>query len=142
MGLQYGDIYPGIIDLNLYEILWEGPVNFPLWLVRDLICMVLISPLIFYFIRYFKVFGVILLGALYVFVLEPPIIGFSMTAIFFFSLGAYFSLEKQDLLQVFEKIKLVSFILMLVFLILALKNNGNEIHEYYVRVFILFGVIS
>lgn len=142
MGLQYDEIYPGIMSSNLYKILWEGPVNFPLWFIRDLICMVLISPIILYFIRYFKLFGVILLGALYVFVIEPPIIGFSMTAIFFFSLGAYFSLEKQDLLKLFEKIKLISFLLMLVFLFLALKNYGNENHEFYVRIFILFGVIS
>lgn len=38
---------------GLYELFW-APANFPLWFLRDLIIMVAVSPLLYYFIKYLK----------------------------------------------------------------------------------------
>lgn len=142
LGKPIDEDFGVLMNSGWYHNIWEVPINFPLWYLRDLICMVLISPLIVFYIKYFKGFGIITLAILYLALIEIPIPGLSMTAIFFFSLGAYFSLEKRDMLQLFSKIKITAYVVTLLFLILSLKTNGTDYHEYFLRVFILTGVIS
>lgn len=142
MGLSAEPEFATLKESSLLYMFWSGPWNFPLWFVRDLICMILISPLILYFIKYLKHYGVILLAILYLTQIGKDIPGFSLTAIFFFSLGAYFSLEKKNMLQLFYQLKIPAFILAIVFLFTALKYNPEPSHEYFVRLFILFGVIT
>lgn len=129
-------------ELNLYQIFWYYPINFPLWFVRDLICMILLTPLVYFFIKYFKHYGIIGLGILYLTIKEPFVPGISLTSVFFFSLGAYFAIENKDLLKVFDKLKYPALILMLLFLFISLGHNGQDIQEYYLRVFIICGVVS
>jgi len=142
LGWDTDEIFLFHIESDVYRVFWAVPINFPLWFVRDLICMVIISPLILYYIRYFKHIGIIFLGILYMAAIEPDIPGFSMSAIFFFSLGAYFSLEKKDLLLVFNKLKYPALIVMLMFLVYSLSRNGKFGQEHILRIFIVSGVIT
>jgi len=127
---------------NLYNIFWGLPANFPLWYIRDLLCMIVLSPLIYFFLKYLKRYGIIILAVLYVGSFDTNVPGLSLTAIFFFSLGAYFSIEKKDILYVFNKIKSPAYLLMICFLVLSLANNGQQYQEYFLRIFILTGVVS
>lgn len=142
LGKPVDDDFGILMDAGFYHNIWEVPINFPLWYLRDLIVMVLISPLIVYFIKYFRAYGIMGLAILYLAFIEIPVPGFSMTAIFFFSLGAYFSLEKRDMLKLFDKVKYPAMVLTFLFLCLALNASGTDYHEYFLRVFILAGVIS
>ncbi len=142
VGLGPEESYDFILGSSFFDLFWGLPINFPLWYVRDLLCMMILSPLIYLLIRYTKYFGVIGLAALYFLQVESQVPGLSTTAIFFFTLGAYFAVEKIDVLALFDKFKYPAYILTLVFLVLSLKHNGLPDQEYYLRPFIFFGVFS
>ncbi|MFD1771926.1 acyltransferase family protein [Sphingobacterium suaedae] len=134
--------YNGFFETSIYQLFWGMPINFPLWYIRDLVCMMLLSPCIFLLMRYTRWYGLLILGIAYLFVWELPITGVSTTALFFFSVGAYFAINRIDFLYLFDRIKVPSLVLSLVFLFAALSQNGKENHEYLVRLFIVFGVAT
>ena len=70
---------------NPIYIFWTGPINLSLWFIRELILVVILSPLVYLLVRYCRIFGVLALGALWIFKIGPA-------PIFFFSLGAWFSI--------------------------------------------------
>lgn len=73
------------------------PVNGPLWFVRNLILAVLASPLIWLYVRYTKMVGLVFL---FLFTISGVSLGilFLEKSIFFFTLGAYFSLNKRNMI--------------------------------------------
>lgn len=62
-------------------VFWKGPVNLSLWFIRELIVVVILSPLVYLLVRYLRWWGVLALGVLWAFKLGPM-------PIFLFSLGA------------------------------------------------------
>lgn len=72
------------------------PINSPFWFIRDLIVVILLSPLICFAIKKIGVYVVIALGLLWIFnpwFYEP---GLSTVSFFFFSAGAYFSMYQKN----------------------------------------------
>lgn len=49
-------------------VFWTGPVNLSLWFIRDLIIACLMAPLFYLLVRYTRVWGVLALGAVWIFV--------------------------------------------------------------------------
>ncbi|MDR1004717.1 MAG: acyltransferase [Prevotellaceae bacterium] len=83
--------------LNLFWDHGTGmPICYQFWFIRDLIIVILFTPILHVYIKYCKVFGVLALGVLYLFSLWFAVPGFSITAFFFFSFGAWFSINKHD----------------------------------------------
>lgn len=84
----------------------SGPVLLPFWYMRDLIMMVVISPIIFWLVKEAKIIFLILLLAIYVFDIRVSWMSGTFTcASLFFSLGAYFAIKKQDFTDVHWKWK-------------------------------------
>lgn len=127
---------------SLYNIFWGTPANFPLWYMRDLICMMLLMPVLYGYLKTTKIYGVLILLVLYLSVIESGIPGLSTTAIFFFSVGGYFALFKKDILEFCNSQRRVSMLFALLMLVVATSLNGTPWHEYAVRIFIIFGIIS
>ncbi|WP_288360220.1 acyltransferase [uncultured Bacteroides sp.] len=124
------------------ELFWLGPVDFPLWYLRDLICMSLCAPLFYCLFRYLGRYGLLALLALYLTTWETRVPGFSMTAFFFFGAGAYWGIHKENLLRLSLEFSYESGIGALLLLCCAIYNNGHELGEYLVRLFIPFGIVS
>jgi surface polysaccharide O-acyltransferase-like enzyme len=154
-----------IFEANLYEkgflsIFWNysswlnfvtdqtfyGPGLLPLWYLRDLILTVIITPFIYYFIQRTKLFGIILIGLLYYFQLGFEILNYNLNqliaAVFFFSVGGYFSLNSKNIILEFRKIKNLSFALSSVFLVLSIYFFQTEIFRFILPIYIIFGIIS
>lgn len=88
---QYSGFYHSLLNIPLgyVDLLDTGyPYDFALWFVRNLIILVLVSPLLSVMFRYFRIFVLPLLYAVNVF---APIEVFNITdSLCFFALGASF----------------------------------------------------
>ena len=122
-----------------------GPYLMTLWFVRDLFVMALISPIVYHFVKYTKIWG---LGVLFFFFYTKIWIGipgyssrFFLTAFFFFSMGAYFSVNRKNLVITLRKYQVVW--LTLAFITLALSAFCQyNLKKFVHPIFILSGVIS
>lgn len=92
------------------------PINTPLWFVRNLIIVVVCTPIIHWFLKKTKYVFLILLGVLWFFAdwLQIRLYAFDI-AFFFFSLGAYMSIYQKDMFAVFGRFFKASIVLYLVF---------------------------
>ncbi len=68
-------------------VFWKGPINMSLWFIRELIVVVILSPLVFLLVRYLGWWGVLALGVLWGFKACPA-------PWFFFSAGACLGVRK------------------------------------------------
>lgn len=72
----------------------SAPVLLPLWFVRDLMLAVLLSPLVWWLLRRLGAVVPLLLGVACHLDLWPNFCGVSLSGLFFFSLGAAFSVPR------------------------------------------------
>ncbi|KAA6328151.1 hypothetical protein EZS27_022923 [termite gut metagenome] len=121
----------------------EGyPICYQFWFIRDLMIVVLCTPLIFGVIKYLRLYGIIILGILWYFGLWFSIPGFSITAFFFFSLGAWFSINKCNFVQ--DSNHRYYYLFILLYPVLALTDlftKGVEWNTYIHPAGILAGII-
>lgn len=84
-------------------------LNAPLWFIRDLMVIVLITPILYQLIKHLKHYFVIILGIMWFSTLIvnmdniPSIVNSMLVGIFFFSYGAYMSIHKRDMLVEFGR---------------------------------------
>lgn len=122
----------------------SGPVLIPMWFIRDLMVVVLITPVIYYIIRKLKLWALLILCFCYITGIWPYIHGFSVTAVFFFSLGAYFSINKLNIVNELRKFRVYTFSLYLPMVVLMMLLNGNHttIGGNLYQLYIIVGVIT
>lgn len=72
------------------------PINYPLWFIRDLMVLVVFSPLVYAMVRYLRQYALALLGFLWLIYDGASSPGLSPTAWFFFSLGAFYSVHRRN----------------------------------------------
>lgn len=99
-----------ITDYSLLDWLWSFwdtsqvnphsekslPVNSPFWFIRDLIVVVLFSPIFYILIKKLRTYAVIILGLLWIFNPFFYLPGLSTVSFFFFTAGAYFSINNKN----------------------------------------------
>ena len=141
IGLGYDSGIDYIKSTSWSTIMWNDPINFPLWYLRDLICMTLLAPLFYIWLRFTRYIGIILLFIFYLSPLEINIPGFSSTAIFYYGLGAYMGIYKVDILSFCNKRQQWYYLLAAFLLIIAICTNGREGHILVEKLFIPFGII-
>lgn len=76
-----------------------APIQQPLWFMRDLMLIVLLSPLIYGLLRRGGWWKLLVLGAVYYTGLWPNPGGISFMGIWYFSLGAWFSITRRDVVS-------------------------------------------
>jgi len=131
---DYGFVHYNVLD---HPISYYFPYNPPLWYIRDLIMMVFLSPIIYYFLKYAKLYGVIILGILFFTEIGINKPGFSSDAFFFFSFGAYFSIHGKNLIVEIKKMKTIWLFFSIIFLIFSLFHK-----LIFFKLFIIFGSIT
>ena len=122
--------------------LW--PIDGPLWFIRNLIILVIFSPIIQYFVKKTGIIGLLILGILYYFRWWIKIPGFECIGFMFLSLGAFFSIKKIDFASLFQNYRqlITCFALpSLVGMVLTYGNN-NAIYIKLCDFFTLFGSAS
>jgi surface polysaccharide O-acyltransferase-like enzyme len=107
------------------------PVNMPLWFIRDLMILVLISPLIWFLLKKTRGWG-ILLFTIWWFPAHDKFFGFGADSLFFFSLGALFAMKQVNFVQLARKYAIPLYIaagVMLVVDYLVMYRNYMQYHE-------------
>lgn len=83
------------------------PIDFPFWFIRDLMLLVICTPFIYSLIKHLKVLFVAFVGVVWCFGLGKYIglPGLCHQSIFFFPLGAYFSINRINFVEWAHKAK-------------------------------------
>ena len=133
----------GISTNNILQI--NFPHNYALWFIRDLMIVVLSTPILYYLIKKTKFYLITFLCIAWFFVgvfQEYGRIEQLLSAFSFFYLGAYFSINKKDLLITFNKLFIPSIILYLIFSIGCIICNiyDLDLFNYFKRANIIVGL--
>lgn len=108
------------VSETMYEANKLLPINVPLWFIRDLLIMVICAPLLYQLVKRTKIAIVAILGILWgahqVGISFP--FYFPYAAAFFFSWGAYMSINGIDMIAEFGKYAKTSLALYIIFSIL------------------------
>lgn len=124
------------------------PTNYPLWFIRDLMILVLFSPVIYWLTKKLKWVFVISIGLLHMFEVVPVMPGLCVEVIFYFSLGAMFSIHKIAFANILKDKALPLTIAYATMLLLReLQHHGIDLHfEYFPisisRLMVITGVLA
>ena len=126
------------------------PADMPLWFLRDLIVIIILSPLIYFLIKHLRSAIIILLGIWWFSHIEPKPFGFGADTVFFFSLGAWFAINKIDFIEstkkFMPKVYIITVILMISDFIIVndlFSETGRMGYNWYIfNAFIFTGALS
>lgn len=76
------------------------PICYQFWFIRDLIVVVILSPIIYWIIKKMPI-AIAVIGILWFSDIWPNIIGLGAVSVFFFSLGGWLSINRDKLLKLF-----------------------------------------
>lgn len=110
------------ISMFLYECLIK-PAGFHLWFLRDLLLLVLASPIIYICVRYLRLIFLII-------ILSTTFINYDFSSILYFSLGAYLALGNYSTKHINKPLKHLLFILSGIYFCLGLTVAVFDIKLY------------
>lgn len=156
LNLSWYNILMSFIDIYQHEGIvkrcsFDGafyPIDLPLWFVRDLIIVVFFTPIIYWVILKCKIYSVLCLGfinVLYNIFFSSPNNGWPgqlICAFFFFAWGAYYSINRQDFVMVFRKVRLAPFIYVCLLIGDLLITSGDIVRTLIHQLQVLFGIIT
>jgi len=153
--------YWDTVDIDWLHVLWDShewggtnlnwlgqyvahntsPELVPFWFMRDLIVVVLLSPLIYWFVKRMGLWFVGLMGLCYISGVWPDIHGLRPTSLFFFSFGAWFTLKGHDLCSTLYKYKWGFYLPYMVLLPMMVYLDGKQTYGGK-SVYIVIGVLT
>lgn len=117
------------------------PICHQFWFIRDLMIVILVSPIVYFYIKKFRIYSVVLLGVLWFFGYWFDIVGLSIICIFFFSFGAYFSIHKMNFVKKIQPLLSLSFVLYFIFSTIILIFKEEKMTIYLSNLNILIGIL-
>lgn len=145
-----------ISNYSLHDWLWsfwnidkvnlvnEGgmpPINFPLWFIRDLMVVVVCSPIIFWLVKKLGIYIIVALGILWLTDNWLRISGLSTISFFFFSFGAYFSNNSKKLTDILKASLSISVIAYPVLIVIGYFCRDASWYFYLHKFNIIIGVL-
>lgn len=110
---DYGDFFNTILI---------NPIPYQLWFLRDLMLLVICSPIIYWLIKYSKGFALVILFILWLGIFEINLYIFSNESVLFFSVGCFLAHFKTDFVLKKHQQKSILVVLLFWFLLLTLKT--------------------
>ena len=150
-----------LTDIKLWKVVWNfttwnesavnllgwptkmyGPFLLPLWFLRDLIVIsFVLTPIIYYGIKYLKGSWVLLLGIAYLFkICTLP--GINITGIFFFSWGAYLSIRQKNMVTTFMQKKDIHLVIAILSLTSCVVFDSTKVALLSQQVYCIAAVAS
>ena len=116
------------------------PVVIPLWFIRDLMVIVLMTPLIHWAIRRLRLGWIAIMLALSLTGVWIPLVGFSPTSCLYFSIGAWFSISGKSMADSLQHWHPPLLITALPLLVLDILADGSAADRYVHFIFLLMAV--
>ena len=134
--------YDAMYFINAFTgITSKYPSNVPTWFLRNLIVTVVLSPIIYFLIKKLKLFYIFTLGILWLILYQSTSVTFIST-FFFFSLGAYFSINNLNIIKYVRKLSFYPIIVYILFIIADISLKDTFLRWYIHRIGILIGMTS
>lgn len=128
--------------LDFFKALWAMDNGYPmltqLWFVRNLIVLALGAPIVYLIVRYTRIVGVIIFGIAW---MLHPGQAYPLSTLFFYSLGAWFSINKKSLTGSMDKISKPLFIIYPIIMIMDPLLADTSISFYLHRMQTFSGVL-
>lgn len=116
-GFSFSDFFHAFWIIDIPGRTGSSPIDGPLWYVRNLMLMVLISPVISVMLKYTKWYLLVVMAFLWLFQVSVFAKGIGI-AFFFFSLGGFLRMQRVSVEKLrFGRIILISYVLYLIGLI-------------------------
>ena len=122
------------------------PANLPLWYLRDLIVVSLLSPLVYVFIKRGRLVALSLFMLLFLSGIFQNVPGLSSVSIAFYSFGAFFSITRTDFSAFFLRClgpALFIYVVLLAYMVVNFHENATTLLFPLLRlvgVFVMFGI--
>ena len=122
--------------------LMTAPANMPLWFLRDLMVVSVLTPIIYIGIRKMGGWLLVLFTSLYLSGVCAFIPGLSAYAIYFFTLGAFLGIRKMDLIETCLKFEKPSYLLAAIFGLAMICTFRTPVFSSLMLCFRLVGVVA
>lgn len=132
--------------INCIEVFWDRgdgmPICYPLWYVRDLMVMVSLSPLIYYFLQKLNIWIVCVAAVFWLFSKDNISGIINPSGIFFFCLGAYISIFNYPILDRIRRINKINTLISILSLLVVLIhfNLSERAHLPYLLVRVIYHI--
>lgn len=130
------------IDWFGQEQLMTAPANMPLWFLRDLMIVSLLTPIIYILICKLGYWLMGLLTVLYLSGIYAFIPGLSAYAVYFFTFGAFLSIRKMDLITSLKRVEIPAYVLSVLFAISMLLAYNTPVFSSLMLCFRLIGAVA
>lgn len=130
------------VDWFGHEQLMTAPANMPLWFLRDLMVVSLLTPIIYILVRKLGYWLMAVLTLLYLSGVCAFIPGLSAYAVFFFTFGAFLSIRKMDMVENLTRFEWPAYGLSIIFAISMLLTYHTSIFSSLMLCFRLTGAIA
>lgn len=130
------------IDWFGQEQMMTAPANMPLWFLRDLMVVSLLTPIIYILIRKLGYWLIGLLAISYLSGVYAFIPGLSVYAIYFFTFGAFLSIHKMNLVASLKRVEIPAYVLSVLFAISMLLTYNTMVFSSLMLCFRLTGAIA
>ena len=119
------------------------PMDTPMWFVRDLMVVMLFTPLIHWLLKKSGYLIVTILGLLFIINIWIPVSGFGIKATFFFTWGSFYSVKGRNFILSFSNIKIPAAILFLAGLAVVpfIWDNHPQLFNYQENLFIIIATV-
>ena len=121
-------------------MLFYHPASYQLWFIRDLMVVVLFTPIIWWLTQKYNSLLTFFLGILWLMALWTNGSGFPITAFFFFSFGGYFSINKKNFINFVYSRTTLWGVLYLIFATLICFFRDYEWIVYLKQVSVIWGI--
>jgi fucose 4-O-acetylase-like acetyltransferase len=127
----------------MLKSLWASyaymPISYQFWFIRDLMVVTVLTPIIYFVVKKIHTWGILFFGVLWLFGWWFKISGLSIVSIFFFSFGAWFSINQRNLIDEMEKFRFLSYSYP-VFVIIDLLTEHYAINAIIHNIGIIIGL--
>lgn len=126
IGFDFEDLFHSFWVIDIPGRSGSSPIDGPLWYVRNLMIMVVISPIISYMMKYTKWYLILIMTILWIIQIPPFNKGIGI-AFYFFSLGGYLRMFDYHIenLQRYAKYLIIAYPIYVIYAFLMQSNSDS-----------------